>query len=141
MKRTLICAALLLALSACQGGPDARPAMPPPRLPDKVQQMPYGQLLERSRTLAKSANEAFYIDSWENLEESAAGLEQVALYLVAADDVPRKHADTIKTTSADLGKAAKELRTAAAAKDVNKTTEAMTKVQRVVREMRLGDGT
>jgi hypothetical protein len=140
MKRTLLCASALLALSACQGGPDARPGTVPAPLPEKVQKMPYGQLLERSRSLAKSANEAFYVDNWENLEESASGLEQVALYLVAADDVPLKHRDTIKTTSADLGKAAKELRTAAAAKDVNKTTEAMTKVQRVVREMRLGDG-
>src|SRR5687767_13869602 len=118
MTRILFCAAVLLGLAACQGGPDARPATPLTPLPEKVQKMPYGQLLERSRALAKSANEAFYVDNWENLEESASGLEQVALYLVAADDVPRKHADTIKTTSADLGKAAKELRAAAAAKDV-----------------------
>ncbi len=138
--RNVICAALLLVLASCQGGPDSRPIAPPAPLPEKVQILPYGQLLERARALASSANEAFYRDNWDTLEEAASGLEQVALYLVKADDVPLRHQDTIKTTSADLGKAAKELRAAAVAKDVNKTTAAMTKVQRVVREMRIGGG-
>jgi hypothetical protein len=139
MKRMLMCAAVLTALVSCQAGPEQR-AAPLTPLPEKVQKVPYGQLLERSRALAKAANEAFYVDNWENLEEAASGLEQVALYLVQAEDVPRKHADTIKTTSADLGKAAKALKTAAAAKDVKKSTEVMTRVQLLVREMRLGDG-
>jgi hypothetical protein len=139
MKRTLICAALLAALVSCQTGPEQR-STPLPPLPEKVQAMPYGRLLERARAQAKAATEAFYVDNWADLEEAARGLEQIALYLIKAEDVPGKHADTIKTTSADLGKLAKSLREAATAKDVKKTTEVLTKIQLQVREMRLSEG-
>ena len=138
MKRTLCCAALLLALTSCVA-PEQRSAPLAP-LPEKIQPMPYGRLLERARSQAKAATEAFYVDNWADLEESARGLEQIALYLVKAEDVPGKHADTIKTTSADLGKNAKLLREAAAAKDVKKTTDVLTKIQLQVREMRLSEG-
>lgn len=134
-----MCAAVLAVLTSCQGGPEQRSAPPPP-LPEKVQPMPYGRLLERARSQAKAATEAFYLDNWADLEESARGLEQIAVYLIKAEDIPGKHADTIKTTSADLGKMAKSLREAATAKDVKKTTDVLTKIQLQVREMRLSEG-
>jgi hypothetical protein len=138
MTRTLCCAALSLALASCVA-PEQRSAPLAP-LPEKVQPLPYGRLLERARSQAKAATEAFYVDNWADLEESARGLEQIALYLLKAEDVPGKHADTIKTTSADLGKNAKALREAAAAKDVKKATDVLTKIQLQVREMRLSEG-
>ncbi|MFO0876351.1 MAG: hypothetical protein U0840_03175 [Gemmataceae bacterium] len=139
MKRVWFCGLTLLTLAACQGGPDQRPAPLAP-LPEKVQPLPYGRLLERARSQARAANEAFYVDNWNDLEESARGLEQIAQYLVVAEDKPPKHRDTMVTMSADLGKYARSLREAAAAKDVKKTTELLTRIQMVVREMRLGDG-
>lgn len=138
MMRMLLCASLVALLTSCQSGPEQR-STPLPPLPEKVQPMPYGRLLERARATAKSATEAFYVDNWADLEEAARGLEQLAQYLVKAEDVPIKHRDTIVTTSADLGKLAKNLREAATAKDVKKTTDILTKIQLLVREMRLSE--
>lgn len=139
MRRTLLCCAVLATLSSCQGGPEQRPAPLTP-LPEKVSPVPYGRLLERARSQAKQATEAFYVDNWNELDESARGLEQTAQYLTQAEDVPAKHKDTLATTSGDLGKQAKLLREAATAKDVKKTTDILTKIQVTVREMRLGEG-
>jgi hypothetical protein len=138
MRRTLLSSALLLAAAACQVGPDQRAALPPP-LPDKVTPQPYGQLLQRARTLASRATEAFFVNEWAELEDAARGLEQTAQYLVKAEDVPTKHRDTLATASADLGKQAKSLREAVGGKDVKKTTEVLGQINAKVREMRLGD--
>src|SRR5215468_1114982 len=105
MKRTLLIGLVVLSSLSCQA-PGERAAMPP-MLPDKVTPLPYAQLLQRSRVLVSRANDAFYVDNWAGLEEAAQGLEQTAQYLTKAEDVPAKHKDTLKTTSADLGKLAK----------------------------------
>lgn len=139
MKRLWFCGLIVAILTSCQGGPDQRSAPLTP-LPEKVQPLPYGRLLERARSQARAANEAFYVDNWTDLEEAARGLEQIAQYLVVAEDRPAKHRDTIMTMSADLGKQARALREAASAKDVKKTTELLTRIQVLVRDMRLGDG-
>lgn len=138
MKRMMIWVAILAALASCQSGPDQRTPLPP--LPEKISPMPYARLLERARSLSKQATEAFYVDNWGDLEEAARGLEQTAQYLIKAEDVPGKHRDTLSTMSADLGKLSKELREAAVAKDVKKTTDILTKIQVQVREMRLSEG-
>jgi hypothetical protein len=137
MKRIILMGAALIPLLSCQV-PGDRAAMPR-MLPDEVTPRPYAQLLERAKALVLRANDAFYVDNWSDLEEAARGLEQTAAYLAKADDVPAKHKDTLKTTSADLGKLARQLREAAVAKDVKKTTEIMGKLQVKVREMRLSD--
>lgn len=139
MNRIVVTGMLLLGLASCQGGPEQRSAPVTP-LPDKVTPLPYGRLLERARSLAKSATEAFYVDNWADLEDAAKGLEQTAQYLIKAEDVPGKHRDTLTTLSADLGKLARSLREAATAKDVKKTTNVLTQIQLKVREMRLGEG-
>lgn len=137
MNRMLPLGLLLVCLTACAGGPE-RSALPPP-LPEKVTALPYGQLLERARAQAKKATEAFYVDSWPDLDEAAQGLEQTARYLTKAEDVPLKHRDTLTTASGDLGKLAGQLRKASGDKDVKKTTDVLTRIQLKVREMRLGD--
>jgi hypothetical protein len=137
MKRILLIGTFLVPLLSCQV-PGERTAMPR-MLPDEITPRPYAQLLERARTLVLKANDAFYVDNWSDLEEAARGLEQTAQYLARADDVPTKHKDTLKTTSADLGKLARLLREAAVAKDVKRATEVLGKLQVKVREMRLAD--
>jgi len=136
MYRVWMLGSLLLALAGCQAAPE-RSLTP---LPDKVSVMPYGRLLERARALATQASEAYYVDNWSGLEESARGLEQTAQYLTKADDVPIKHRDTLATATSDLGKLASSLKLAAQAKDVKKTNTILTSIQAKVREMRLGDG-
>lgn len=127
----------MLVLSSCQVAPGERP-LPPP-LPEKVTALPYAQLLQRARTQVSRANDAFYVDNFVELEDSARGLEQTANYLLKADDVPAKHKDTLATMSADLGKLSKELAEAAAAKDTKKINVVMARLQSKVRDMRLGD--
>jgi len=136
MRKIIGIGSLLLALSAC-ATPD-RATLPPP-LPDKVTALPYGQLLERARSQTARANEAFFIDNWQGVEEAARGLEQTAQYLAKAEDVPSKHKDTLVTQAGDLGKLAKALRESAAVKDEKKINEVFPKLQVKVREMRLGD--
>lgn len=139
MRRTLPIAAVMLALAACTAGPETQRSALPPPLPDKVTSLPYGALLERARAQATKATEVSLLDDWAGLEEAARALEQTAKYLAKADDVPAKHKDTYVTTAGDLGKLADELRQAAAAKDAKKATEALTKINTKVREMRLAD--
>ncbi|MGL4552780.1 MAG: hypothetical protein ACRC33_16515, partial [Gemmataceae bacterium] len=135
MKRSLLLATLL-AVASCQSGPE-RGTLPAP-LPEKVTVQSYGSLLERARKYATVATEASHVDDWIRLDESAKGLEQTAAYLIRADDVPAKHKDNLPVVSADLRKLAKELVSAVTAKDVNKTTDVLTRVNNKVREMRLG---
>jgi len=139
MKRILLIGWLTLALTSCQIGPEERrdPLVP---LPDKVTPQPYGRLLERARTQASKATDAFYRDNWGELEDTARGLEQTAVFLAKSDDVPAKHRDTVVTLSGDLGKLARQLREAAVSKSVDKATEVMKSINLKVREMRLGDG-
>jgi len=135
MKRCLLlCGAALLA--GCNA-PGERTAMPP--LPERVTALPYADLLTRARAVATQANEAFYVDRWTELEETATNLERIARYLPKADDVPAKHKDTLGEYSADLGKAAEELRKSAVARDVKATTAVLERVNRKVREMRLAN--
>lgn len=138
MKRIILCAMVLGGLVSCQSGPETRSA-PLTMLPEKVTAMPYGRLLERARAQARQATEASFVDAWSDLEETARGLEQTALYLDKAEDVPAKHTTRLATMSNDLGKLARSLSEAAKAKDATKTTEVLTNVNRAVREMRLSD--
>lgn len=134
MKRSLL-GAVLLGLSACQT-PAERTPLPP--LPEKVTSIPYAELLTRARTQASQANDAFYVDRWNDLEDTAKGLEQTARYLARSDDVPAKHKDTLAVAAADLGKLATSLREAASARDVKKATEVLQRINLKVRELRLG---
>jgi hypothetical protein len=139
MKKTLVLLfSVTLCLASCQIGPEERRAELMP-LPEKVTPRPYGQLLERARGQASRANDAFYRDNWNELEEHASGLETTAQFLAKADDVPAKHKDTFVTTSGDLGKLARQLKEAATSKSVDKVTDIMKSINLKVREMRLSD--
>jgi hypothetical protein len=127
---------LILTLSSCQVPAD-RAALPP--LPEKVSSVPYAELLTRLRTQAKQANEAFYVDSWGELEDAAKGIEQTARFLPKAEDVPAKHKDTLSVAAGDLGKEAAALREAAGAKSVKKATTSLQRIQLKIRELRLSN--
>ncbi len=134
MKRLIILAAL--APLACSSAPERAPLTP---LPDKVTPLPYAELLTRARSLAARGTEVTFVENWEGLQEVARNLEQTAEYLAKAADVPAKHADTIKTKSADLKKSSRELMAAASAKSEKSTDEALQRINRLVREMRVGE--
>jgi len=136
MKRTLTLCAILLLLVSCTAAPERERLAP---LPEVITPQPYGRLLERARTLASQANDSYYLNDWERVEQSAEGLIQTASYLARATDVPPRHTDTLKEVSTDLGKLASQLQAAAKARDVKKANDAMGLINSKVREMRLGD--
>jgi hypothetical protein len=128
--------AVIFSLSACSVPGERVPLQP---LPEKLTALPYAELLTRARTQANLANDAFYVDRWGDLEDSAKGLEQTAKFLAKADDVPSKHKDSLAVSSADLGKEAAALREAAATKDVKKATTSLQRIHLKIRELRLSN--
>ena len=100
----------------------------------------YAELLTRARDHAKAANEATYIDQWGLLEDAARCLEQDARLMPNSQDRPSKFkADQLQGLSRDLADGAVKLREAARSKDPKAATDAMTLVNRKVRELKLGD--
>lgn len=137
MKRFLL-AGVLLSMLGC-----AAPAerVPLQALPETGQVLPYAELLTRLRLQANSANEAFYLDRWGDLETMAKGIEQTARFLAKAQEVPAKNKDILVEVTGDLAKSAQKLRTAAAAKNEKDCRDALQQINFKVRQFatKLGD--
>ena len=134
MVRVLCVGALLLVVISCQLPPERTPLR---EVPNDAVALPYAELLTRARTQATTATAAFYVNKWEDLEDSARGLEQTARFLPKALEVPAKQKDTLASISADLGKEAVKLREAAKNHVVKDATETLQRVNLMVRELRL----
>ncbi len=124
----------LVCLAGCVAPGERTPLK---MLPDDSPPLPYAELLTRARAQANAAIDASYVDNWAELEDAAKGLEQTAKFLPKAIEVPAKQKDTVPVVAGDLGKEAVTLREAARAKDVEKTTASLTRIQQVVRKLRL----
>jgi hypothetical protein len=134
MSRNTGASLLVIAVIGC--------ALPPERLPLKLlpensPPLPYSELLTRARLQASAATEAFYMNRWGDLEDSAKGLEQTARFLPKATEVPATHKDKVGAEGAALEKEAKQLLALAKAQDVNRATEVMQRINLQVRELRL----
>lgn len=114
--------------------------LPPETLP--VQPVPlngqadYAGVVTRARLQASNATEAFYVDKWTDLEDSARALKESAGLLAKATDVPAKHKDKLAASAGELAKDAEQLREAAKAQDVKKTNEILQRIHLKVRELR-----
>jgi hypothetical protein len=133
MKRGL-CLVLVCLAAGCVAPGERAPLK---LLPDDSAPLSYATLLIRARAQASAAIDASYVDNWLELEDAAKGLEQTAKFLPKALEVPAKQKDTLDVIAGDLGKEAVVLRTAANAKDVEKTTASLTRIQTTVRKLRL----
>jgi hypothetical protein len=136
MKRTLCFIILVAVANSCQLPPERVPVRP---LPEDVGPLPYAELLTRARLQSTAATEAFYVDQWADLEESAKGLSQTARFLNKAVEVPKSKKDALPKDAEELNKAAGELVSAAKEKDVKKSTAALQKISTLVRKLRLED--
>lgn len=128
----LRCAALLL-LVGCQVAPEKVAVMP---LPEGGEPLAYADVVQRARSQASAANDAFYVDRWADLQEAANTLEKTARFLPRATDVPAALKDGLPTRADELTKLAGQLRDAAKAQDVKKTNEALQQINLKVRELR-----
>ncbi|HTV57076.1 MAG TPA: hypothetical protein VMI06_19445 [Terriglobia bacterium] len=136
MTRILLCVPFLLMLGCA--APAERVSLQP--LPENGQVLPYAELLTRIRAQANAANEAFYLDHWDDLQDMAKGIEQTSRFLAKAQEVPAKNRIILKEVTGDLTKSAQKLRDAAAAHNVKDSTDALQQIVAKVRDLRLTDG-
>jgi hypothetical protein len=136
MRRGLLATSLMLLLAGCQVPPEQVPLKP---LPENGPPESFADLVKRARVQAAAANEAFYVNKWSDLDDAARGLDQTARYLVKATAVPNRHRDNLPIEAGDLGKEAAKLREAAMAQDEKKATEALQRIQLMVRQLRAED--
>jgi hypothetical protein len=133
MNRALCLGLVLVAVAGCQL-PAERIAVKP--LPADGGPVPYGELIQRVRSQATAATEAFYTDKWADLEEAAKGVEQASRFLPKATEVPARHQADLAKLAEDLGKEAEQLRDAAKAKDDKRTNEVLQRLHLKVRALR-----
>jgi hypothetical protein len=127
------CLALLLLAVGCQLPSELIPVQP---IPDNGKVLDYAAVVQRARLQATAATEAFYVDRWNDLEDTARALEQTGLLLTKAAQVPEKHKAQLGANAMELVKEAAQLREAAKAKDVKRSNESLQRIHLKVREMR-----
>lgn len=135
MTRILLCGTFLLMLG-CAIPAERVPLQP---LPENGQVLPYAELLTRVRAQASRANDAFFLDRWDDLEDMAKGIEQTSRFLAKAEEVPERNRKNLKEVTDDLGLIAKKLRGASVARNVKDATESLQKINARVRDLRLTD--
>jgi hypothetical protein len=134
MGRAIFVAFSMFAVAGCLATPEPiRPIQP---LPTDAGAMSYREVMIRARTLASTANEAFYIDHWSDVEKAALSLEETAQYLPRAAEIPPTRKVSLDARSQELIRQSQELRAAAKAKNEKMTNEAMQKINLLVRELR-----
>jgi hypothetical protein len=91
----------------------------------------YAELYLRARSQANLALEAFYTDSWADLDDAAKALEQTARFLPKAADSPADAvlAEKLRADAARLGESAR-------ASDVRVANEVLQRIQFNIRTLR-----
>ncbi len=132
MRRTswLVC---LLFLAGCQVPTERVPIMP---LPEGGEPAPYLDIVQRARFQAAAANEAFYVDKWTDLADTAEALEKTINYLPKTSEVPERLKTGLPARVTELTKLCGQLRDAAKARDVKKTNDTLQQINLKVRELR-----
>jgi hypothetical protein len=133
MKMILHRVAFLFMLTGCQVTAERVAVMP---LPEEGAALSYADVLQRARFQATSANEAFYLDKWTDLQEAAAALEKTARYLPKSSEVPDARKTDLATRVTELTKLTSQLSEAAKGQDVKKANEALQQINLKIRELR-----
>jgi hypothetical protein len=130
VRRTLLLS--LIILSGCKAV--ERASVSP--LPDDAGPLPFLELVARARLQAMAANEAFYIDNWQALEDAARGIEQTARFLKKAQNVPATRQADLESRSETLAREAGQLRLAAQKREVTQINAILQRIHYQVRELR-----
>jgi hypothetical protein len=133
MNRARGIGVFVLAVAGCVTPAERVPLKP---LGADAPPQPYLDLVNRARVQATAANEAFFVDSWRDLEEFAKGLEQTARFLPRGLEIPANHKDRIAAEAGSLEKEARQLQEAARAQNVKQTNEIMQRINLMVRQLR-----
>jgi hypothetical protein len=124
---------IVLAAAGCQAAPSRPPVTP---LAEDSAPLPFGDLATRARQQAMAALEAYYVDRWPEVEESARGLEQTARFLRRSTDVPANRQGDLSLRADTLAEAAKQLREAAKTRASDQVNSVLQRINSQVRELR-----
>jgi hypothetical protein len=131
--RRFVAFTLMLSAMGCQAQQQRAPIPP---LPEDSAPQPFNDLVARARLQAMTALEAYYVDRWSDVEESASGLEQTARFLRKATDVPPARQGDLSLKTESLALAAKQLREAAKTKTGDQVNAVLQRINARVRELR-----
>src|SRR5947209_2340049 len=118
----LLVAVLALLPLACRLPPEREPLRP---LPEDGAGFTYGELLDRAHVQFSVGIDAFYIDSWKDLEDAAKGIEQTARFLPKSAAPPAGIKEDVIARSKELRGEAVRLAEAARSKDAARCNEAL----------------
>ena len=93
-------------------------------------------MFNRARVQANAGVEAFYIDSWLELEQTAQVLEQSARYLPKSTDQPARLKASLEKEAEQLRQEAVRLGEAARTKNAKATNEAFQLIHMTIRALR-----
>jgi hypothetical protein len=100
----------------------------------------YDELMQRARAQATAGVEAFYLDSWRDLEDAAAALEQTSRYLPKTTNIPASVTGYLEKDADALHADAVKLADAARARNVQEANEALQHINLKVRQLRAREG-
>ena len=110
-------------------------------LPENAAPLTYAETINRARGQASSALDAFYIDAWRDLEQSAVRLEQSARLLPKTTNIPDAYKAKVGPESELLQKDAQKLIDAARTKNAAQANEAMQRINLRIRALRPAEKT
>jgi hypothetical protein len=105
-------------------------------LPENAAPLSYAEMVNRARGQASSALDAFYIDAWLDLEQSAQRLEQSARLLPKTTHIPDEFKTKVEPEAEQLRQDANKLIEAARAKNAAQVNEAMQRINLRIRQLR-----
>jgi hypothetical protein len=133
MRRAFVAGALLITLAiGCKI--TEREGQEP--LAENAPPLAYAEMITRARGQAGAALDAFYIDSWMELEQAAQRLEQSARLLPKSKNIPDGFKEKIEPESEQLRKDALQLIDAARTQNAGKANEAMQRINQRIRQLR-----
>jgi hypothetical protein len=105
-------------------------------LPENAPPLAYADMINRARGQATSALDAYYIDAWLDLEQTAQRLEQTARLLPKTTHIPDAFKTKVEPESEALRQDAVKLLEAAKAKNATQANDAMQRINQRIRQLR-----
>ena len=96
----------------------------------------YRQLYVRARAQSNIALEAYYSDSWLELEDTAKAIEQAARFMAQSEEIPDHIKDRLPKDAEALRRDALELAECARAKNAKSANDVMQRIQVTIRALR-----
>jgi len=121
------------AVLGCRLPPEREPLR---ALPDDGAGLSYQELINRARAQFNIALDAFYLDSWKELEDLGKGLEQTARFLPKSAGPPAGLKENVLLKSKDMRNEAIRLSEGARTKNAEMCSESLKNLNLQIRSLR-----